>query len=439
MVIDEHEQHAHSKWRAARLIPRLQKCSPAVCAALACAGLLYSGLLKPREPPPFSSLIRTKDVCRISGTIASNPIKNHARGTYSAVLSVSGAQSKSGASSEAKGIVSVQIPARIAESYFPGRLYTAAGRSARVFCESGARLSLDGAFSSDGAVFFASSGTQLPWEATLRGRLRHFRALCRLQFRRLLYSWGDAGGLLLALLSGIREYTEDGISDSFRRAGLSHILALSGMHLSLFSGLAASLGKKIGRRASYVLQFLAVCAFVWFAGCSPSLLRAFLCNMLLLAASLCHAVPLKMSDVLAAAFLLHAAIAPQDLHQAAFLLSYCALAGILLFGESASSIAERWLPPSVAASIGTSAGAQALSIPISARLFGVVSPIGIISTAVVSPLIALFLYAGLFWLALCLCVPFFRPPAAFFMNIVYTAIKCTAQLFAAVPCISFRS
>ena len=49
-----------------------------------------------------------------------------------------------------------------------------------------------------------------------------------------MYMWGSAGGLLLALLSASKEYTSSAFSDAFRLAGLSHILALSGMHVSIF-------------------------------------------------------------------------------------------------------------------------------------------------------------------------------------------------------------
>ena len=72
-----------------------------------------------------------------------------------------------------------------------------------------------------------------------------FRALCRLYFKRMMFAWGSAGGLLLALLCGARDFTESETADAFRMAGLSHILALSGMHLSLFYGLAAFAGKKL--------------------------------------------------------------------------------------------------------------------------------------------------------------------------------------------------
>ena len=67
-----------------------------------------------------------------------------------------------------------------------------------------------------------------------------------------MFYWNEAGGLFLALISGIREYTDQSAADSFRRAGLSHILALSGMHLSLFSGITAKISHKTGKKAEFI-------------------------------------------------------------------------------------------------------------------------------------------------------------------------------------------
>ena len=78
------------------------------------------------------------------------------------------------------------------------------------------------------------------------GKIQKSRAFCRLEFKRMMFSWGKAGGFLLALLSGSKEYLDIDLVENFKKSGLSHILALSGMHLSLLSGIAAFIGKKIG-------------------------------------------------------------------------------------------------------------------------------------------------------------------------------------------------
>ena len=144
--------------------------------------------------------------------------------------------------SSASGTVKVFIPSEMAEVYLPGKLYSVANGA---FFEAGGLYSLKGHFSNDGQSFYVERCLSSGFPHTFYGRLDYFRALCRLQFKRLMYSWGSAGGLLLALLCGAKEYTSSEISLGFKRAGLSHILALSGMHLSMFSEIALFAGKKI--------------------------------------------------------------------------------------------------------------------------------------------------------------------------------------------------
>ena len=147
-----------------------------------------------------------------------------------------------------------------------------------------------------------------------------------------MYAWGPAGGFLLALLSGSREYTEVSVAENFKKAGLSHILALSGMHLSMFSGLAVFLGTKLRRkRITLVFQLVSVSAFVWFAGFSPSLLRAFICLFIVLFQGILSLEKSDMLTVLCFSFFTQCMISPNDLLNTGFILSYGALCENLQF------------------------------------------------------------------------------------------------------------
>ena len=124
-------------------------------------------------------------------------------------------------------------------------------------------------------------------------------------FKRLMYKWGNAGGLLLALLCGAREYTDIAIAENFKNAGLSHVLALSGMHLSMFSSIAVLIGNKIGRKKlTYAIRIIVLILFVWFAGFSPSLLRAFICSTLTLIALMSSSKNPDMLLILCFSFLI---------------------------------------------------------------------------------------------------------------------------------------
>ena len=406
---------------------------PLFCTVLISSVLAYGGIVPVKNRHAFASLVPTLAIVSMYGTVVSNPVKSQKRGAYSLEFAPDFVVSKGGVKSSARGHITAVIDEKTVEAYFPGKLYSASYGKGAVLCESGARLFLLGR-AGKGGVFFVSKAESLGWKRSFAGKLSRIRALSRLQFRRLMYAWGGAGGLLLALLSGSREYTDSAVSDAFRNAGLSHILALSGMHLSLVSGIALFAGMKIfGKTKSYIFQFCAVSLFVWFAGFSPSLLRAFLCSVLLLLCSVCGIAGADTVLILCAAFILHAVIAPAHILSAAFMLSYGALLGILLFSETLDVFLIRALPEKFSAPLSASLGAQTLTAPVTLSLFGTFMPVGIVATALVSPLVTVFVYAGIVCIALSLALPFFAPLAGAVMNAIYGLIKLLVLFFARAP------
>ena len=377
--------------------------------------------------------VPAKNINLIQGSLVSSPVKTQDQNYYSARLKLNSFQTENGIKGSASGFTQVYIPVNQAEALLPGKLYSKAkiNKADTVHLwEAGGVYTLTGKFSRDSKKFYISQCTNSFFPQTLYGRLDYLRALCRLQFKRLMFYWGAAGGLLLALLCGAKEYTSSDISLSFKNAGLSHILALSGMHLSMFSGIAIFAGKKIGRKKlTFIIRIITLIIFVWFAGFSPSLLRAFLCNMLLIIAALANVKKPDMLLVLAFSFLCQTIIAPQDIFNSGFILSYAALAGILLTNRFFYKIYSKFLPSYFAASLGSSTGAQIFTAPVSLKLFGSFSPVGIIATSVVSPVVTIFIYSGLAFIVISLVCSPIAGASGFFINLEYTVIKYLVAFF----------
>ena len=404
--------------------------NPVFLSSLILAFLFYSGIAKVRERKPFVTLAQESAVTRIEGTLSSNPVKTSLfSSSYKATVSAEKAFTQTGAF-EARGEATVFVPSDIAEAFYPGKLYSAGG----ALLENGAKFSFEveavqgKGFSHSFVVTHAKS---LGWGGSaLTRRVNHFRALCRLQFKRLMYAWGKAGGLLLALLSGSREYTETAVSDAFKNSGLSHILALSGMHLGLFGSLANFFGKKArGRNFGDAIQLGAVFFFVWFAGLSPSLFRAFLAALILYLNSLFRMNRPDSLSLLSACFIIHSLIFPSHIHDAAFMLSYASLAGIIIFSKMFKKVYPIFIPHKLRLSLSDSTSAQITTAPVSLRLFGKIAPQGIVATVFVSPLVFLFLYVGLFGVIICLILPFLSAPFSAIMNGLYFLIKKLVLFF----------
>lgn len=415
-------------------------CDPVILAAVFSALMLYSGTVKAKGREEFSSLLQKDRIVSISGILSSDAVKKGRSDVYKVRLLPETSCDNTGNISTCRGNVEAYIPAYMAEAFMPGKLYTSDSKQVNFVFESGETIKLYGKFGRNG-IFYADRGNRIELEnkhCKIFSAILRFRSVCRMNFRRIMYSWSDAGGLFLALLSGIREYAEEDLCDAFRKSGLSHILALSGMHLSLFSSLISSAaGRFCSRKITAVLQIAAGITFVWFAGISPSLFRALLCSLICSFCSLTGLISIKMIKILALAFLIHISIRPQDIFETAFMLSYGALAGILLFGEFTTAIVSRKLPFFLSNAIGTSSGAQSFTAPVSMIKTGCFAPSGIIATVAVSPLISTYIYFGIILLIVCFVFPDFVPAAAFLMKILYTVIKRTVLIFSLIPNLTF--
>jgi len=407
--------------------------NPLILSVLIVSFFVYSHFICVPEKKSFSSVIPQNEIKTVSGIVVSSPSKVSSGKYYSAQMEFYKVSSYK-MNSDAAGRTRVFLPSEYIESFYPGKLYTAG--KGKDLIESGTEVQLRGSFS-DG-VFFAREVLWARLDNNKNSRIRIVRAMGRLKFKRMMYSWGNAGGLLLALLSGSREYTETKVAENFKKAGLSHILALSGMHLSMFSGLALFLGSRIGRkRIALILQLTAVILFVWFAGLSPSLLRAFICLSVMLFQGIINIEKSDMFTVLCFSFFVQTLISPNDLMNTGFILSYGALCGITVSAEFFRKLYSYVFPGKISGALAASTGAQLVTLPVSAGLFRMITPIGIISSVFVSPLVTLFIYSGLLFIVLGLLFQPFVSIGEFIMKIQYNLISNMVSFFAEVPAVMF--
>ena len=99
----------------------------------------------------------------------------------------------------------------------------------------------------------------------------------------------ETGGLLGAILLGDRTYLSGQTSLDFSRIGISHVLALSGMHLAILilgiEKLLSLIG--ISKKARYIITIILTLAYVALTGFSVSVVRA---GIMLIIRSLLHLI-----------------------------------------------------------------------------------------------------------------------------------------------------
>jgi competence protein ComEC len=208
------------------------------------------------------------------------------------------------------------------------------------------------------------------------------------------------GGLALALLLGIRDNLDTNLAVMYRDAGCSYILALSGMHLAVLAALIAVLLKKpLGFKGASIAGALIICLYCFIVGPMPSLNRAAI-MYLLGAVTLLGAFPKEPLSILALSFLIQIVVSPSQGNSISFILSYSALAGILLIGQPLYSLLLGKAPDFVLQPLSASCGAFLATAGITSFAFGVLAPAGIVIGLALVPLTTVFMIGSMIWLAL---------------------------------------
>lgn len=159
--------------------------------------------------------------------------------------------------------------------------------------------------------------------------LAPFREWLQSTMRRVLP--GQEGAVLTALCFGIRQDLPGDITAVFRNSGLTHLLVVSGLHLTLVAVSVRRLfrGLGLGFRLCAILTMPVVLVFMLLVGFTPSVCRAGVMCLIWLSGYLFH----RRSDGLNALGLAAALVLlenPYTLLNAGFQLSFMATAGILM-------------------------------------------------------------------------------------------------------------
>lgn len=220
--------------------------------------------------------------------------------------------------------------------------------------------------------------------------------------------------LVASLLLARRDGLDRDVRERYARAGLSHLLAISGLHVGLIAGILLLLAGAAGVRRSRVPAVAAAGTVLYVAllGAPDSASRAALQIILVLSARALQR-PSRTEATIAAAALILLAADPAAISRPGFQLSFAGVAGILALRRPLLrplGPLSRWRPVGkpagrwLADGLATSLAATLATAPIVVWHFGRVAPIGIAANLIAIPLLgaavpalALALAAGVVW------------------------------------------
>lgn len=204
--------------------------------------------------------------------------------------------------------------------------------------------------------------------------------------------------LVAALLTGDTSGFEASDLEMYRRAGAGHLLAVSGLQVSLLAALLFALlaglltlvrplaERGLSSTIATLGALLAIWAYVFVCGAPPSCVRA----ALMASAGLLAMLPgrrVALVDALSLAGLVTLLVSPTAIVDAGFLLSYAAVIGLALATTTADD--EQRLVDRARAVVTSAVGAGIVTLPVSAQLFGELAPGGVVANIVLVPAAAL--------------------------------------------------
>ncbi len=223
-----------------------------------------------------------------------------------------------------------------------------------------------------------------------------------------------AKGFLLGELEDVPENERR----AFRRSGLAHLLAVSGMNVALVAAVAAALASFCGRSLRLSIVGAAVLAHLALVGPVPSLLRATLMAGAALLGLALERRTLALQSLAIAATTM-AAFDPSLVRDLGFCLSCSATFGLVVL---APALLDGWPARRnpVAVALAISWSAQAATLPWALAAFSYVSPAAPLLNLLAVPLAGLILVGALGWIALALLVPPAREVAALALDLLAT-------------------
>lgn len=155
---------------------------------------------------------------------------------------------------------------------------------------------------------------------------------------------GEAGELSSALLLGNRHLLSNELVRDFSRAGVAHILALSGMHMSIIMGALMFLLKHLRIKHSYIAVIMSVISvfYLILTGMSVSATRSVIMLLIVYISILLCAEPDPLTSLGIAGTVI-VLISPGTIVDAAFWMSFSATLGILVYLPAFKDYIERAL------------------------------------------------------------------------------------------------
>ncbi len=203
-----------------------------------------------------------------------------------------------------------------------------------------------------------------------------------------------SGSLVSSMVMGSRAVDLDlELQEGFRLAGLAHVLAASGFHVSLLLGVVLTVTQSFSPRNRLFIGILTLFLYATITGFYPSILRSCLMGLGVLVA-IVNERKVKVSGSLLLAAVILLLINPLWIFDIGFQLSFLATFGLIV---SLLPIVDRldWMPPTLANLIAVPLAATIWTLPLQFYHFHRFPLYGIFTNILATPLVIIITLGGI--------------------------------------------
>lgn len=246
--------------------------------------------------------------------------------------------------------------------------------------------------------YFMKDGVVLAWSSKY-SRYGQFMQELKSKMMQILEAAAEEdAGIFEAMLLGEKSNLEDEVKIRYQMAGIIHILAISGLHISVMGIGFFDLLKKagLGNVSAGMLALTVLLQYGILTGESVSAMRA-VCMFLLAVGAKIAGRTYDLLTALAVSAVLLLLDAPANLYNSGFWLSFGAVAGLgvvspLLTGYITT---ENRLAGAVMKTLVSSMAVQMTTLPVMLRIYGEISLAGFFLNLLVLPTVSAVLVSGI--------------------------------------------
>ena len=249
--------------------------------------------------------------------------------------------------------------------------------------------------------------------------LRAVAKRCQYRLHKQYQQMGIDGrelGIISALTLGYREDLDKDVQRAFSASGAMHVLAVSGLHTGIVWGIVLwlltlggwrkPLWEEKGKRwVLSVIAILLIWSYAFVTGLSPSVMRSALMLSFWSLSALLEQHTSRWNPLFAAAVVI-LLINPLALWSVSFQLSFAAVAGIMMIGQSMQStiVLKGRVLQYIGGLLLVSVAAQMATMPLTLHYFGQTSNYFALTNLIVIPMAYVILLLGISTLAMSWCV-----------------------------------